>query len=211
MELIHTDAVFQVPQGTQPNYEASNPLLNLMSIIEGFGLAAEREFYLQRSLQYLVPFDFLELYGPSGGDFQNLDPATQDRQGRLPEAEPQAVPHHRYDVRAGWVSTSVWTGPFLKISYRGGPTRRSRRRPTISSGPRSGAGCGFSHGSRARRWCCRTTRLPIATRSSYGAIRAAICGRSSMPRGRRPSTRVSSWRARTWSRQHHGFRARRPR
>src|SRR5690349_18667644 len=76
--MTHVDSVFQVQQGTTPDYNRGNSLLKLLGIMEQAELAAERQTYIANSLQYLYPFRKLELYGPAGADYQNADPATQD-------------------------------------------------------------------------------------------------------------------------------------
>jgi mannose-6-phosphate isomerase-like protein (cupin superfamily) len=124
MEIIHTDSVFKVEPGTPPDYNKGNSLLKLLGLAEALDLAAEREFYVMGQAQFLVPFDFLELYGPAGGDFQILDPTEQDNKT---DFQKQNVRDFRttdtYLVR-GLASAGDWTGPFLRVSYRGGPDSR---------------------------------------------------------------------------------------
>src|SRR4051812_37860397 len=76
MEILHTDSVFRVDGA--PDYVVNNPLLRLLGLMERARLAAEREAYLGGSLQYLFPFDYLQLYGPAGQDAGVLDPRVQD-------------------------------------------------------------------------------------------------------------------------------------
>lgn len=121
MIIVHADSVFQVPQNTAPNYDDDNPLLKLLRLIESIGLAAEREHYLATSLEYLIPFTHLDMYGPAGGDFQNLNPETQDNKTDFQKQNVKDfVTADAYLVR-GWVQAADWTGPFLLLSYRGGP------------------------------------------------------------------------------------------
>ena len=121
MHIVHSDSTFQVDPGTTPDYNSGNPLLKLLDLIEKVNLAAEREFYLIDHLQYLFPFDYLQMFGPAGANYQVLDPTQQDDKT---DFQKQNVKEFRttdtFLVR-GWVSVGSWTGPFLRISYRGGP------------------------------------------------------------------------------------------
>jgi mannose-6-phosphate isomerase-like protein (cupin superfamily) len=121
MFIVHSDNVFKVESGTTPDYNRGNPLLKLLNLLEKAQLAAEREFYLADQAQYLFPYEYLELYGPQGGDANILDPTQQDNKT---DFQKQNVRDFRstdtYLVR-GLVSVGNWTGPFLRISYRGGP------------------------------------------------------------------------------------------
>src|SRR5205814_1032839 len=61
-----------------PNYNKGNSLMTVMRMVERMQFAVDREWYLRDSLQYLFPIDYLELYGPAGGDVDLLDPTRQD-------------------------------------------------------------------------------------------------------------------------------------
>ena len=121
ISIVHSDNVIQINPGTTPDYNQNNPLLKLLSLMEGVQFAAERESYLMQYTQYLFPFDYLELYGPSGQSYTILDPTQQDNKT---DFQKQNVHDFRttdtYLVR-GWVSAGDWRGPFLRLSYRGGP------------------------------------------------------------------------------------------
>ncbi len=119
MQIVDTDKVNAV-QG-EPNYNANNPLVKLMGVIERVELAAEREFYVADGLEYLFPFDYLELYGPQGDNSGVLNPRHQNSKT---DFQKQNISHFRLtDVHVirGWASAGDWTGPFLRVSYRGGP------------------------------------------------------------------------------------------
>jgi hypothetical protein len=136
MFIVHSDSVFRVPPGTLPDYNSSNPLLLLLDQVAKVHLAAERQAYLQQHLQYLFPYDFLELYGPQGGDADVLlDPTRQDNKT---DFQKQNVKSFRisdtYLVR-GWATAGDWTGPFLKLSYRGGPDSRLSQAANNQLGP----------------------------------------------------------------------------
>ena len=66
MNIIHSDVVVRVAPGTTPDYNRGNSLAQLLTLMEKTELAAEREHYRPHSLQYLLPFNSLELYGPAG-------------------------------------------------------------------------------------------------------------------------------------------------
>jgi mannose-6-phosphate isomerase-like protein (cupin superfamily) len=121
MFIVHSDVVFQVPPGTTPNYNANNPLLKLLNQVETAHLAAEREFYLARSFQYLIPFNHLDMFGPQGSDFQILDPTQQDNKTDFQKQNVKDFTSTDTYLMRGWATAGGWTGPFLKLSYDGGP------------------------------------------------------------------------------------------
>lgn len=121
MEIIHSDAVFKVPAGTTPNYNSGNPLLKLAGLIENMRFAAPRERYDVDQLQYLFPIRSLSLYGPSGSDADILDPTRQDNKTDFQKQNvADFVTSDAYVVR-GIVNVGNWSGPFLRLSYLGGP------------------------------------------------------------------------------------------
>ncbi|HKX30503.1 MAG TPA: cupin domain-containing protein [Blastocatellia bacterium] len=120
MILVHSDSVFKVDRGTTPNYSQENPLLQLLTLMEKSSLSAGRENYLVNSLQYLVPFRSLELYGPAGDDADNLDPVRQDNKTDFQKQNVRGFLTTDAQVMRGLVSVGDWTGPFLKLSYRAG-------------------------------------------------------------------------------------------
>jgi mannose-6-phosphate isomerase-like protein (cupin superfamily) len=90
-----------------------------MRIVERSELSAERDFYLAESLQYLVPFSHLELYGPAAGT--NHDPKSQDDKNDFQKQNVAAFRTTDTILTRGLASTGDWTGPFLRFSYRAGP------------------------------------------------------------------------------------------
>lgn len=119
--IVHSDAVFRVDPAKPPDYDAANPLLKLLGLIERSRPAAERELYEPRSLQYLFPLRDLELYGPAPPQQDQLDPAQQDDRT---DFQKQNLKDFRLaDTRLvrGWAAVGDWRGPFLQLSYRGGP------------------------------------------------------------------------------------------
>ncbi len=127
MTIVSSDKVFLVKPPATADYKANNPLARLMSLLETVELAAERENYLLNQVQYLIPFDFLELYGPSGSAWQVADPRQQDNKE---DFQKQNIKDFRCTdtwIARGWATTrqdstdGAWTGPFLLLSYRGGP------------------------------------------------------------------------------------------
>ncbi len=121
MEILHSDSVFRVPDGTAPNYNKGNSLVALMRLMEQTQLAVDREWYLRDHLQYLFPVESLELYGPSGGDADNLDPARQDNKTDFQKQNVKSFRTSATSLVRGWVTTGDWTGPFLRLSYQAGP------------------------------------------------------------------------------------------
>jgi hypothetical protein len=116
MFLVETDGV----RFTKPDYDTDNSMLALMRIVERAQLAAERECYVQESLQYLVPFSHLELYGPGDGS-QNGDPKSQDNKSDFQKQNVASFRTADAIITRGFATTGDWTGPFLRLSYRAGP------------------------------------------------------------------------------------------
>lgn len=121
MEILHTDSIFRVPPGISPNYSRENPLLRLLSLVEKAQFGAEREHYLMEQVQYLFPYEWLELYGPSAPDTDLLDPTRQDNKIDFQKQNVKEFRATDTFVVRGLVTTEDWTGPFLRLSYRGGP------------------------------------------------------------------------------------------
>jgi hypothetical protein len=121
MQLVHTDAVLRVDPAAPPDYNTNNPLLRLLTVVEQTRLIAERECYEPDSVQYLMPLGWLQLYGPSAPNTDQLDPALQDVKTDFQKQNVRDF--HLADSRAvrGWAGTGAWRGPFLQLSYRGGP------------------------------------------------------------------------------------------
>lgn len=121
MDIVHTDVVIDVPPGTTPDYARNNPLLKLLRLVEGVRLAAPREAYSAGELQYLVPFADLVMYGPAGDQHAVLDPAKQD--DKTDFQKQNVDDFHTTDtlVVRGLARAGDWVGPFLRLSYRGGP------------------------------------------------------------------------------------------
>lgn len=121
MQLVSSDRVFTVQPPAAINYRADNALAHLMALLEKIDLAAERENYVPNSIQHLIPFDSLELYGPSGASWQVTDPGTQDNKQ---DFQKQNIRNFRATdtwLARGWATAGGATFPFLFLSYRGGP------------------------------------------------------------------------------------------
>jgi mannose-6-phosphate isomerase-like protein (cupin superfamily) len=140
MHIIHADAVFRVEPGRSPDYDHDNPLLSLVKLMEGVQLAEERDCYLGESLQYLFPFQSLSLYGPAGGAADVLDPTKQDDKGDFQKQNLKDFRTADTALVRGWASVGDWTGPFLRVSYRGGPDSALSRK------------VGHALGDRVRLW-----------------------------------------------------------
>lgn len=121
MEIIHTDVVVRVPPGTAPEYTKNNPLLKLLSLIERTQFAAERDFYLAEHLQFLIPHDYLELYGPNPPNTDQIDPRQQDVKTDFQKQNVRDFRVTDTQIIRGLASVANWTGPFLRLSYRSGP------------------------------------------------------------------------------------------
>lgn len=126
MEIVHSDAVFRVD--SPPDYNRANSLLKLLGLMERGRLACARHQYLGPQLQYLFPFEFLELYGPAGSDADILDPAIQDNKTDFQKQNLRDFRTTDCFLVRGWArlggrdnGTAV---PFLRLSYRGGPDSR---------------------------------------------------------------------------------------
>lgn len=122
--MVHGDSVFRVRPGTVPPYDDANPLLRLLTVIEGTRLAGAREVYEPASLQFLLPFHWLELWGPSAPHSDLLDPAQQDLKTDFQKQNVRDF--HLADTRAvrGWAVVQDTRLPFLQLSYRAGPDSR---------------------------------------------------------------------------------------
>ena len=121
MDIVHTDSVFRVEPGTTPNYNKGSSLVALVNILESTELACDREWYLRDHLQYLFPYEYLELYGPQAGDANILDPAQQDNKTDFQKQNIKSFRTSSTYVIRGWVTTGEWTGPFVRLSYQAGP------------------------------------------------------------------------------------------
>jgi mannose-6-phosphate isomerase-like protein (cupin superfamily) len=121
VEIVHTDVVIDVPPGTTPPYKVSNPLRKLLTLMEQVQFAASREVYLTEQAQYLFPIADLTMYGPAGSDHAILDPAQQDNKTDFQKQNVSDFDTTDTFLVRGLAVTSDWTGPFLRISYRGGP------------------------------------------------------------------------------------------
>lgn len=121
MDILHSDRVARVPAGQTPNYNNSNPLLMLADLIEDMRLAVDREWYPRDGLQYLFPIASMEIYGPQGVDADLLEPERQDNKTDFQKQNLSSFALAPTQFVRGWVSTGSWTGPFLRVSYQGGP------------------------------------------------------------------------------------------
>lgn len=121
MRVVATDPLPQVvPAGQDPDYNSQNPIQRLIQVFEGVRLAAEREHYQQDLLQALFPVACLQLYGPRSPNGAVLDYTQQD----FVDFQKQNVRDFTLGdmfILRGWVTVDDWVGPFLRISYRGGP------------------------------------------------------------------------------------------
>lgn len=122
MFIVETDAIIRVEPNTTPNYNSNNSLVKLITLMQKTNLGAEREHYLTESLQYLFPYSYLELYGPSSPETNNLDPRQQDNKNDFQKQNVADFRTTDTHLIRGWVTAGNWTGVFLRLSYRGGPS-----------------------------------------------------------------------------------------
>jgi len=137
ISIVH-DTVVRVAPGTTPDYNSGNPLPRLLDLVTRTRFAAERQAYLQQHVQYLFPYDSLEMYGPQGGDADVLEPDQQDNKN---DFQKQNVKEFRITdtyLARGWATAGDWTGPFLKLSYRGGPDSKLSQTANHHLGPSIG-------------------------------------------------------------------------
>ena len=129
MSLVPGDRIFTVQPPKTIDYKANNPLARLLTILQGVDLCADRDSYLGPSLQYLVPFDYLELYGPADAQWAETDITKEDNKEDFQKQNVHDFRCNDIQIVRGWATTSwdadpdsvAWTGPFLLLSYRGGP------------------------------------------------------------------------------------------
>ncbi len=121
ISLIHSDNVIEVPSGSSPDYNTNNPLVKLLANVEQVSMAAELQHYLVNTMQYLYPYSHLELYGPQGNDSKNLDPTTQDNKTDFQKQNIKDFVLTDTFLTRGWATAGDWTGPYIKLSYEGGP------------------------------------------------------------------------------------------
>lgn len=135
MQIAANDRVFAVQPPATIAYRVNNPLSRLMSLLEQMDLSAEREYYLLNSVQYLLPYDYLELYGPSGAQWNNLDPRQQDSKE---DFQKQNIRDFRCTdawLARGWATAGDWTGPFVHLSYRAGTDSKLSQAANHQLGP----------------------------------------------------------------------------
>jgi mannose-6-phosphate isomerase-like protein (cupin superfamily) len=121
MFIVHSDSIFKVEPNTSPDYNSGNPLLKLLGLVEKCQLAAERDYYLVDQIQYLYPFESLSSYGPQGADADNLTPENQDNKNDFQKQNVKDFTSTDTVLVRGLVTVGEWTGPFVRVSYRGGP------------------------------------------------------------------------------------------
>lgn len=120
-QIVHSDNVVRVDPGVVPPYGDDNPLPRLLGLVEQTRLVAAREVYEPTSLQYLFPLGWLELWGPSAPNSDQLDPRNQDDKNDFQKQNVRD--YHLADTRAvrGWAVVEDQRLPFLHLSYRAGP------------------------------------------------------------------------------------------
>lgn len=121
MFIVHGEAAFEIPRGSEVNYTANNPLVRLIRMIQNIRFCAETEYYLYDQTQFLFPYSHLQLYGPQGDDFSILDPVLQDNKIDFQKQNVRDFSTTDTVLARGWASVGNWTGPFLKVIYSANP------------------------------------------------------------------------------------------
>jgi mannose-6-phosphate isomerase-like protein (cupin superfamily) len=134
MQLVQDDFV-PVPPGTRLDHSRNNPLVRLTDLVAQVRLAAERQAYLAEHTQYLFPFAALELAGPQGGQWQQSDPTRQDDKADMQKQLVLGFRTTDVYLARGWATAGDWTGPFLRLSYDGGPDSRLSEMAGHALGP----------------------------------------------------------------------------
>lgn len=114
------NSVQPIQPGTAPNYNKGNPLWKLIGAYEGVELAAGLQHYLVNSRNYLLPFTNMSLYGPSGADWQVVDPRLQDNKNDFQKQNVSSFDLTETQIVRGYAHAGDWTGPFLRLSYSPG-------------------------------------------------------------------------------------------
>lgn len=121
MFIVNTDTVVKVDPNNPPNYHQGNPLQKLLNLMEQAQLAVEREFYLMEHAQYLFPFEWLSIYGPSGNQADIVEPTQQDNKEDFQKQNIRDFRSTDTFLVRGLVRVGDSVVPFLRVSYRGGP------------------------------------------------------------------------------------------
>ena len=219
MEIVHTDVVINVPPGTTPAYNSHNPLLKLLTLMEQVQFAASHQFYVSEQTQFLFPIADLTMYGPAGSDHDILDPTQQDNKTDFQKQNVEDFHTADTFLVRGLAATADWTGPYLRISYRGGPDSLLSQRAGHALG---GA---IKVAVKVGNAAFQTLTMPYNTDSDRygwksGATRAPTSPARSMTGARRlwpgaswwcaptssrvlpPTSTGTGWTAYTWSRWH---------
>src|SRR5947209_8058072 len=104
MCIVASDSIFRVDPATPPNYNRGNSMLALLQLMQEASLAADQEWYLRDSRQYLFPFTYLELFGPAGADQNVLDPKRQDNKTDFQKQNIKSFRTAPAQLIRGWVT-----------------------------------------------------------------------------------------------------------
>lgn len=124
MHIVHSDATFTIDPNTgAPDYNHGNSLIALVGELTELrqSLFADQRAYVGESLQFLLPFDRLELYGPAGDEWQVTDPAAQDNKNDFQKQNVRTFDLADSILVRGWVRAGSELVPFMRIAYRAGP------------------------------------------------------------------------------------------
>lgn len=124
MRVVHADSTFTIdPTTGSPDYDRGNSLLTLVENVALLrqNFFAEQSSYAGESLQFLFPFEKLELYGPAGAEWQLTDPTQQDNKNDFQKQNVRTFDLADTLLVRGWARSGDDLVPFLRISYRAGP------------------------------------------------------------------------------------------
>jgi mannose-6-phosphate isomerase-like protein (cupin superfamily) len=120
IHIVNSDTTIDVTGAI--NYNVKNPVAKLMQAMEdSLFLAEDHGLYVTDSMQFLFPFSHLELYGPSGDEHSILNPEDQNVKTDFQKQNIKDFVLTDTFLLRGWATAGSWTGPFLKLSYRGDP------------------------------------------------------------------------------------------
>jgi mannose-6-phosphate isomerase-like protein (cupin superfamily) len=145
MELVGAEFPnnIRVDPNQDPNYQDQNPINRVLTFWARAELAADREHYDAGNLHYLFPYKNLALYGPKPPNTDELDPREQDDKQDFQKQNIAAFDFTDAWVARGYASAGGWDGPFVKLSYDGGP---------LSVLARAASARGIALGREIRAW-----------------------------------------------------------
>ncbi|EJL35377.1 cupin domain-containing protein [Novosphingobium sp. AP12] len=109
--------VVPIEPGASPNYNKNNPLTKIIESYEAIEPSAGLQHYLVGTRNFLIPFRNLALYGPSGDDWQVVDPRQQENKNDFQKQNVRSFDLMETQILRGYAIAGEWTGPYLHFSY----------------------------------------------------------------------------------------------